>query len=65
MWIVVAVANNKSLAERIQGVLEREGILVKLGSASLRANQQSRTIEIMVLESEAEISREVLLDNGL
>lgn len=64
MWIVVGVANNQSLADRMKKTLENEGILVKVRNASVRARQQGTTFEIMVLESEADSSREVLLENG-
>lgn len=64
MWMVVGVANNQSMADRMQNVLENEGMLVKIRNASVRAKQQGSTFEIMVLESEADFAREVLLDNG-
>ena len=64
MWMVVGVAGNQTLADRMRSALENEGILVKVRNASVRAKQQGSTFEILVLESEADISREVLLDNG-
>ncbi len=64
MWMVVGVASNQSIAERMQKVLEKEGILVKVRNACVRTKQQGSTFEIMVLESEANSSREVLLENG-
>ena len=64
MWMVVAVANNQSMADRMKKALETEGILVKVRNAGIRAKQNTSTLEIMVLESEAGSSREVLLENG-
>ena len=64
MWMVVGVANNKTMADNMQKALEREGILVELRAASVRASRASNTFEILVLESEAESSREILLENG-
>ena len=64
MWMVVGVAGNQSLADRMKGALEDEGILVKVRNASVRAKQQRSTFEILVLESEADLSREVLLEKG-
>ena len=64
MWIVVGVAGNQTLADKMQKELESEGILVKVRNASARAKQQGSTFEIMVLKSEADFSREVLLEKG-
>lgn len=63
MWMVVGVANNQSMADRMQNALENEGVLVKIRSSSVRAKQHS-TFEIMVLESESDFARDVLLENG-
>ena len=64
MWMIVGMANNQSMANSMQKVLEREGVLVKVRNASVRANQTSNAFEILVLESEADSSREILLENG-
>ncbi len=65
MWMVVGVANNQAMASKMLKVLETEGILVKLSNASVRTNRPGNTYEIMVLESEADLSRDILLENGL
>ena len=64
MWMIVGMANNQSMASGMQKVLEREGVLVKVRNASVRAKQVSNAFEILVLESEADSSREILLDSG-
>ena len=64
MWMVVGMANNQSMANSMQKVLEKEGVLVKVRNASVRAKQASNAFEILVLESEADSSREILLENG-
>lgn len=64
MWMVVAMANNQSMADSMQKVLEQEGVLVEVRNASVRAKQVSNAFEILVLESEADSSREILLDSG-
>ena len=64
MWMIVGMANNQSIAESMQKVLEREGVLVKVRNAAVRAKQASNAYEILVLESEADSSREILLENG-
>ena len=64
MWMIVGMANNQSMANSMQKVLEREGVLVKVRNASVRSKQASNAFEILVLESEADSSREILLENG-
>ena len=64
MWLVVGVAGDKTMAQDMQKALEAEGILVKQRAASVRASRAGNTFEILVLESEAESSREILLENG-
>ena len=64
MWMVVGMANNQSVADSMRTVLEREGVLVKVRNASVRAKQASNAYEVLVLESEADTSREILLENG-
>lgn len=64
MWMVVGVANNQTMAENMRKALEKEGILVKQRAASVRASRVGNTFEILVLESEAESTREILLENG-
>ncbi len=64
MWMIVGVASKQSLADRMKSALEEEGILVKIRNASVRAKQQRSTFEILVLESEADLAREVLLEKG-
>lgn len=65
MWIVVGMAGNQQLADRMKGILEAEGILVKLRNVSVRAKTKGNTYEILVLESESDSAREILLENGL
>lgn len=65
MWIVVGMAGNQELADKMKGILESEGILVKLRNISVRANTKGNTYEVLVLESESDSAREILLENGL
>jgi hypothetical protein len=64
MWMVVGMANNHSMADSMRKALEKEGVLVKVRNASMRAKQASNAYEVLVLESEADSSREILLENG-
>jgi len=63
MWIVVAMPTDQILAAKMQQTLEVEGLLVKLKKVS--GDSISTTYEVLVLESEADSAREILLDNGL
>lgn len=64
MWMVVGMASGKSMAGDMQDALQKEGMLVKLRPISERSNSAGGTYEIIVLESEADASREILLESG-
>jgi hypothetical protein len=64
MWIVVGMASSRKNAGRMQKLLEAEGILVKLTNVSGKIKSSDDTYEILVLESESDSAREILLDNG-
>jgi len=63
MWIVVGMANNQMTAAGMKDALEAEGVLVKLRQTS--ASAKNNVIEVLVLESETDLAREVLLEKGL
>lgn len=65
MWIVVGMANTQKMANTMQKALESEGILVKLRNVSSKTKCNGDTIEVLVLESEFDSAREILLENGL
>ena len=65
MWLVVGMASSKKAAVTMQKALESEGILVKLRNVSSKAKDGGDTFEILVLESEATQTREILLERGL
>ncbi len=65
MWIVVGMANSQSVANEMQKALEAEGILVKLSNVSNKIKRGNDTYEILVLESESDLAREILLDKAL
>ena len=65
MWIVVGMASSVKTAHRMQKVLEAEGILVKLTNVTKKIKSSDDTYEILVLESESDSAREILLENGL
>jgi len=64
MWIVVGMASSQKMAQAMQKGLESEGILVKLRNISSKTKRSSDTYEILVLESESDAAREILIEKG-
>ncbi len=64
MWIVVGMASSQITAQAMQKGLESEGILVKLRNVSSKTKRSSDTYEILVLESESDAAREILIEKG-
>lgn len=64
MWIVVGMANSQKMAQAMQKGLQSEGILVKLRNISSKTKRSSDTYEILVLESESDAAREILIEKG-
>ncbi|OLZ09773.1 hypothetical protein [Sulfobacillus thermosulfidooxidans] len=62
MWTVVYIAPTKTIAERIQGILENEGVLVHLKTVELDDNDRG-SIEIQVPEGEAEEATEIITEH--
>lgn len=65
MWMVVGMAGSAKKAAQMRKTLEEEGVLVKLRNVSAKAAGNGDTIEVLVLESEADTAREILVENGL
>jgi hypothetical protein len=60
MWTVVYIAPNKTMAESIKMLLNNEGVLVMLRTASFHSLGELGIFEILVPESEAEEAHEIL-----
>jgi hypothetical protein len=58
------MASSQKTAQAMQRILESEGILVKLRNVSSKTKRSSDTYEIMVLQSESDAARDILLENG-
>ncbi|HHY39568.1 MAG TPA: glutamate decarboxylase [Clostridia bacterium] len=61
MWKVVYVAENKSIAEMLKDLLDKEGLLVMLRPVGIPHAGSSGSYEVLVPESEAEEASEVLV----
>lgn len=64
MWIVVGMASSQKMAQSMQRSLESEGILVKLRNVSSKTKRSSDTYEVLVLKSESDSAREILIEKG-
>ena len=63
MWAVVYIAQNKTKAEKIRDMLTAEGLLVNLRGIDVAdPDNISRSVEILVPESEAEEAHEIIND---
>ena len=65
MWVVIGMASSQKIAQAMQKGLEDEGILVKLRNVSAKTKTGKDTFEVLVLESEGDAAREILLELGL
>lgn len=59
MWAVVYIAPSKKIAEQIQDLLQREGVLVKLRGYGFDQDENS-FVEVLVPEAEAGEALELL-----
>ncbi|AEG15233.1 DUF2007 domain-containing protein [Desulfofundulus sp. TPOSR] len=60
MWTVVYIAPNKKEATRIQNILTKEGILVKLRELSPSHCGHNCSVEILVPEAEVDEALEII-----
>lgn len=63
MWTVVYMAQNKDMAEKLKGILETEGILVKLNPVSQK-EKNDNYFEISVPEGEVEEAHSIIIEKG-
>lgn len=63
MWMVVYVAEQKSVADHIEKILSDEGILVKVRCANKDIEGSNCLYEILVLQSEINESYDVLMEH--
>ena len=60
MWTVVYIAPNKNRAQKIMEILNSEGVLVNLRCLGSGPENDSKSVEILVPESEAEEAHEII-----
>lgn len=64
MWVVVGMAGTKTAALAMEKELEAEGILVKLRNVTSKTRSRKDTYELLVLASEANAARDILVELG-
>ena len=64
MWTVVYIARSKEIADKLQEMLEKDGMLVKVRPISKSDEDASMSYEVLVPESEVEQAHSVIIDIG-
>ncbi|MBZ4646618.1 MAG: hypothetical protein JG777_2107 [Clostridia bacterium] len=64
MWTVVYMAQSKEIVMKLQQVLEKEGLLVKIRPISKNLDNNDNYYEVLVPESEVEEAHSIIIDTG-
>lgn len=64
MWTVVYMAQNKDVMEKLQAILEQEGLLVRIRPISKSLNSDEFCYEVLVPESEVEEAHSIIIERG-
>lgn len=64
MWTVVYMAQSKDIATKLQELLTKEGILVKLRPVSKNHDNNDNYFEVLVPEAEVEEAHSVIIEKG-
>lgn len=64
MWTVVYMAQSKDIATRLQDVLTKEGLLVKIRPISKNVENNDNYYEVLVPESEVEEAHGIIIETG-
>ncbi len=64
MWTVIYIAQSSKMAEIIEKLLTKEGMLVKVQSVGKRFESENGYFEILVPEGEAEEAQNILYETG-
>ena len=62
MWQVAYIAQTKEMAEKIRGLLQEAGLLVKVRGVNQSATQQVGCYEILVPESELDEAHGIIIE---
>lgn len=64
MWTVVYMAQSKEIATKLQELLSKEGILVKIRPVSKNHENNDNYFEVLVPEAEVEEAHSVIIEKG-
>lgn len=64
MWTVVYMAQGKETADKLQDLLTKEGILVKLRPISRNHENSDNYFEVLVPETEVEEAHSIIIEKG-
>ncbi len=64
MWTVIYIARSKKMAKKIEGLLTKEGMLVKVQAMSKKIEKEDGSFEISVPEAEVEEAQSILYEVG-
>ena len=64
MWTVVYMAQSKEIVTKLQEILEKEGLLVKIRPISKNLENNDNYYEVLVPESEVEEAHSIIIDTG-
>lgn len=65
MWMVVHMAKSEAAAEKVRECLAQEGLLVRMHPVYRSVSSRENYYEILVLRSEMQEARSILLEHGL
>jgi len=64
MWTVVYIAQSKDVATRLQDILIKEGLLVKIRPISKNSENEDNYFEVLVPEAEVSESHSIIIEKG-
>lgn len=64
MWTVVYIAQSKEIATRLQDILQKEGLLVKIRPISKNEENGDNYYEVLVPEAEVSEAHSIIIEKG-
>lgn len=64
MWTVVYMAQSKEIVLKLQEILEKEGLLVKIRPVNKNSDNGDNYYEVLVPESEVQEAHSIIIDTG-
>lgn len=64
MWTVVYIAQSKDVATKLQEILLKEGLLVKIRPISKNDENEDNYFEVLVPETEISEAHSIIIEKG-